>query len=113
MNRLLLCALLLMATACADNSSTPPTQVPVPMVCCSGTLIWEQNTESDLAGYRVYRSESPTISNPPTSAPIATPTTNEFVDTTGIEGTTYYYVVTAVDLSANESGISNEVSRQY
>jgi fibronectin type 3 domain-containing protein len=106
--------MLFVLSACADNSSAPPVPAPVPMVCCSGTLTWEPNTETDLAGYHVYRFTTQAIPTPlPT--PIATVTTPVFIDITGIEGTTYYYVVTAFDNATpeNESGVSNEVSKQY
>jgi len=111
MKRLLLCVLLLFVTACSDHSSSAPT--PTPMVCCSGTLTWEPNTEADLVGYRVYRSLTPNIPNPPLGAPLATVTSPTFTDTTGVEGTTYYYVVTAFDIATNESDISNEVNKLY
>jgi len=123
MRRLLFCVVLFLVSACGgDNSSAPPIPAPVPMVCCSGTLTWQPNIETDLAGYHVYRSTDANIPNPPGMEFIGEilcgPNDSScatFVDTTGIEGTTYYYVVTAFDNAApaNESDVSNEVSKQY
>ncbi len=71
-------------------------------------LKWRQNTEADFLRYRIYRGTSP---NPITKVD----STNGIADTTKtfaglINGTTYYYRMTAVDLTLNESGYSNEVS---
>jgi hypothetical protein len=77
----------------------------------SVTLTWNQNSESDLAGYKVYRSTTPGVYG----APIATLQGNVATyQATGLQaGTTYYFVVTAYDSSGNESGFSNEVSRSF
>ncbi len=68
-------------------------------------LDWADNTDSDLAGYNVYRSETSGGSY----SQIATDVINsDYADTGLIDGTTYYYVITAVDSSGNESGNSAE-----
>jgi len=75
----------------------------------SVTLTWNANTESDLAGYRVYRATS----SGTYGAPIATiqGNTASYV-ATGLQfGTTYFFVVTAFDIAGNESAYSNEVSK--
>ncbi len=74
------------------------------------SLNWTENTEGDLAGYNVYRSTSPSV---PLTGPVnggTLVTGNAFSDTGLTNGQIYYYVVTAVDASTNESGASNEVS---
>jgi fibronectin type 3 domain-containing protein len=78
------------------------------------TLTWRPNTETNLAGYNIYRG---TVTGLPlldysTYQKIGTVITTTFVDTTGIPGTKYFYVVTAFDTASppNESGKSNEVS---
>jgi hypothetical protein len=70
-------------------------------------LNWDDNTESDLAGYNVYRS---TTAGGPYTKIAALPTTSDYTDSGLVNGTTYYYVVTSVDQAANESGFSNEAS---
>jgi fibronectin type 3 domain-containing protein len=72
-------------------------------------LTWNANTESDLAGYKVYRATAPGAYG----APIATLQGNVtgYVATGLQVGTTYYFVVTAYDNAGNESAYSNEVSK--
>jgi fibronectin type 3 domain-containing protein len=73
------------------------------------SLIWDANTEADLAGYLVYRSEVPqTAYRRVTPQPLRATT---YADRTVARGTTYYYVITAVDTAAtpNESLFSDEL----
>ena len=69
-------------------------------------LAWDQNTESDLAGYKVYYgTTSGTYGTPIDAGNVTTYTM------TGLTlGQTYFVTVTAYDTSPNESGYSNEVS---
>jgi hypothetical protein len=73
------------------------------------SLIWDPNTEPDLAGYLVYRSEVPhTAYQRLTPQPLRGTT---YADRTVARGATYYYVITAVDTPAtpNESLFSDEL----
>ncbi len=70
------------------------------------TLQWDANTESDLAGYRIYAS---TQSGVYTTAIADIPTGTETVTVEVPEGVTYF-VATAYDTAGNESEYSNEVS---
>ena len=69
-------------------------------------LAWDANTESDLAGYKIYYGTS--------SGQYGTPKDAGNVTTyalTGLTaGTTYFIAATAYDTSGNESTKSNEVS---
>jgi hypothetical protein len=75
----------------------------------SVTLTWNANTESDLAGYKVYRATA----SGAYGAPIAAiPGDTASYTATGLDfGTTYFFVVTAYDKAGNESAYSNEVSK--
>ncbi|HKL20975.1 MAG TPA: hypothetical protein VJ904_04170, partial [Tichowtungia sp.] len=66
------------------------------------TLSWTDNGETDIAGYNVFRSET----SGSYGAALTNTTGQTYVDTNVVNGTTYYYKVTAVDdsLSENESG---------
>lgn len=72
-------------------------------------LKWTANTETDLAKYRVYRNTTPGVI-PGSGTFLANTTVNAYSDTGLTTKTTYYYVVTAVDTSDNESPLSNEAS---
>lgn len=70
-------------------------------------LEWDPNSESDLAGYNLYRStQSGSGYVRLNGSLIPTPT---YTDNTIQPGQTYYYVCTAVNSSDLESGFSNEV----
>ena len=75
----------------------------------SATLTWNANTESDLAGYKVYRATS----SGTYGAPIATLQGNvtSYVATGLQSGTTYFFVITAYDNAGNESPHSAEVGK--
>ena len=69
-------------------------------------LTWNENNERDLAGYQVYRStkggkESARLTDKPVNR-------TTFSDETVKSGVLYYYAVTAVDTSGNESTPSKE-----
>ncbi|MCP4614576.1 MAG: hypothetical protein GY845_38335 [Planctomycetes bacterium] len=70
-------------------------------------LTWNPNTESDLTGYNVYRSE--TAGGPYTKLTSPPITAAQYQDTGLTDLTTYYYVVTAMDTDVNESAYSDEV----
>jgi fibronectin type 3 domain-containing protein len=74
----------------------------------SGTIVldlsWAINVETDLAGYRVYRSESENA-----RGQLLTPDllpTPSFRDAAAQAGHRYWYTVTAVDHAGNESPAS-------
>lgn len=88
---------------------TPPVR-PLGLTVVPGVgrifLTWNENKERDLAGYRVYRSvRSGRNYVRLTDKPINRTT---FSDVTVKPGVVYYYTVTAVDQSGNESPMSKE-----
>ncbi|HJL51102.1 MAG TPA: fibronectin type III domain-containing protein, partial [Arenicellales bacterium] len=69
-------------------------------------LSWTANSESDLAKYNVYYSTD----NSTYTEFSDEPTTNSYTTSGGTIGTLYYYKVSAVDISGNESSKSDAVS---
>ncbi len=63
------------------------------------TVYWRANQDNDIDFYKVYRNNAPTGTF---SLVGSTPSTS-FVDNTVVNGNTYYYAVSAVDLSGQES----------
>ena len=91
----------------AGDSAAPA--APTGLVAITGTgqvvsLDWNDNTEPDLGEYRVSRS---TVSAVAGFAKIAEVAASRFVDVDVAFGTQYFYRVTAVDRSENESAPSN------
>ena len=89
-----------------------------PALAGSATLSWTANSESDLAGYRVYYGTSPRTGTDPkvctmcgytTKVDVGNVTTYTVANLTN--NTTYYFSVTAYDNSGNESAFSLEVSK--
>jgi hypothetical protein len=70
-------------------------------------LIWTPATESDLAGYNVYRHEEGVEPVRINSQPVNTPA---YRDSGVSAGKTYFYSVSAVDLRGNESARSEEAN---
>jgi fibronectin type 3 domain-containing protein len=70
-------------------------------------LTWNAST-STVSGYNVYRSTVSGSSYTKINSSLVT--TLSYTDSTVQNGTTYFYVTTAVDSSGFESADSNEVS---
>ena len=100
------------ADAVRGADTTPPAK-PIGLTS-TGTpdgvfLDFDDNAEPDLAGYNVYRSTSATG----TFAKLNGGTlraTSDFTDTAAAAGTAYFYRVTAVDQTGNESAVSSTVT---
>jgi len=95
---------------CGGATDTIPPTMPTGLIATAGdggvNLDWADNTEGDLAGYTVYRATTP--SGPYSTASAGLVGFSQFSDNGLTNGTTYYYVVTASDLSGNESAVSAE-----
>jgi fibronectin type 3 domain-containing protein len=77
-----------------------PTGLQPPVVTETGAFIrWDMNTETDIASYRVYRSDNPNAGF--TRVDMELITGISFPDPNYRPG--FYYRVTAVDESGNES----------
>lgn len=84
----------------------------------TATLNWNANTESDLAGYKIYYGTSSRTGTDPktcgncgysTSVNVGNVLTYTFSNLT--DGATYYFSTSAYDASNNESSFSSEVSK--
>ena len=93
---------------CATLADTFPPAAPKGLsgVASEGaiSLIWEPNSEKDLAGYLVLRGAAPGDPlEPITPAPIQATIFNDKV----AAGVRYVYAIAAVDTAGNRSGMSN------
>lgn len=96
-------------TSASSSTTPPPVQSPPPAKSpTSLRLDWNANTETDLAGYRIYRSTTSGVYGAPVATAPASATS--FVDAGVKPGVTYFFTITAVDKAGNESVRSNQVS---
>jgi len=99
------------AIALVTPPDTTPPAAPTALAATAadGTIAldWADNSDPDFESYTVYRSIT-SGSNYVAVDSGLTSSTN--ADDTVINGTTYYYVVSATDSNANESAYSSEVS---
>ena len=101
-------------TVTASGSTNSPRSIPVSLslsatVAGTAGLAWTANSETDLAGYKIYKATS----SGAYGAPVATlPKTTTNYTVTGLQtGTTYFFAITAYDNTGNESPPSGEVSK--
>lgn len=71
------------------------------------TLQWDANTESDLAGYNLYRAFQPCTAQGPLNKIGTVGKVTSTTDTVTVDGA-YCYELTAFDTSNNESPRSNK-----
>lgn len=78
----------------------------------TATLDWDDNTDLDLAGYRVYRSDTAGTADLVQIAELGP--VSEYVDTSvHPNDNTHYYAVTAFDTADEESGYSDPVEAYF
>ncbi len=91
-----------------DVDYNPPT-IPKGVVVENGDnrvdIYWDNNHESDLAGYNIYYS----FSYDGEYTLIGSTSYNSFIDWDAQNGDLYYYAVTAYDYNGNESELSLDV----
>lgn len=90
------------------KSLAPPTRLTATAGDELIMLDWDDNSESDLAGYNVYRSM--TSGGDFNKLNDLLLSSSNYEDVNVPPETICYYVVTAVDINETESGYSNEVS---
>jgi endonuclease/exonuclease/phosphatase family metal-dependent hydrolase len=95
-----------------DGGDTTPPAPPTGLTATPGdgqvALDWADNAEPDLSGYNVYRAL--TSGGPYAQVNTVRVAPSAHTDTGLTNGTPYFYVVTAVDTSSNESAQSSEAS---
>lgn len=95
-----------------SGGDTTPPNMPTGLGASSNSttidLAWTVNSESDIAGYNIYRSTTTGSGYVKVNASLVN--TGIYEDKGLSESTTYFYVVTAVDTSGNESSYSTEVN---
>ena len=98
-----------LAATGATTKTVPVTLTLTASSASSATLLWSANADTDLAGYKVYRSTA----SGTYGAAVATlgQTVTSYVSSGLQTGTTYFFVITAYDSAGNESPFSNEVSK--
>lgn len=102
------------SSAVTINDITPPA-VPTGVIVTSlgtGTglrISWNANSDTDIAGYNVYRDSTPSGSFNTLVANVPIPTTS--YNNTGLtQFTNYYYKVTAYDVSGNNTAKSSSAA---
>ncbi len=103
--------MLLLKVPAATGDTTPPappTGLAATLSVIDTHVDWDDNTESDLAGYNVYRSETSGAGYLKLNGTLLIE--SEYADNSTADGQTYYYVIKAVDTSWNESGASGELA---
>ncbi|BDS07185.1 hypothetical protein NT6N_22250 [Oceaniferula spumae] len=83
-----------------------PTNLAVTPGNSRNSLIWDANTQVGVLNFRVKRSLTPGGGY----TQIGTSTSNNYIDNTAANETTYYYIVTKVNTANEESGNSNIAS---
>ena len=79
-----------------------------PAIAANAVLSWDPNTETDLAGYKVYYGTA----SGSYGAPIDVGNQTSYA-VAGLNGPTYYFAVTAYNTSGTESAYSTEVSKSF
>jgi fibronectin type 3 domain-containing protein len=80
--------------------------IPFPVMATGIRVSWNANTDTDLAGYNVYYGTS----SGKYSVCINVGNVTSYKIDNLAQGTTYYFIVTALDNAGNESADSEEVS---
>ena len=113
----------------SGNESSPSTVVPITTLTPPDTtspavptglsasggeyqasLSWNSNSESDFNHYNLYQLTRATDGSVSSSYRVSNITSNSYLDEEVSNGTTYYYQLTAVDNSGNESAKTVEIS---
>jgi len=100
----LVCVALVVANAAVPSA---PTGLHATPLFRSAVLHWDMHADTTVTGYRVYRSNTSGSGYSNRGWNPSSRTATEYADAEMTNGTTYYYVITAVN-GDGESGYSNE-----
>jgi Fibronectin type III domain len=94
------------------GSSTAPKNIPVSLTVTANTatsaiLTWNANTETDLAGYKIYTGTQSGVYGTPVT--VGKVTSHVLANLNN--GTTYFFTITAYDSAGNESMRAPEQSK--
>jgi GH35 family endo-1,4-beta-xylanase len=107
-NRQVIVGFVAQAGTPVDNAPAAPTGLIATAGNKSIILTWNSNGEPDMNGYNVYRSTTPGGGYAKLNGSLLT--SPNYTDNGLTNGTPYYYVVTAVDLTGHESTNSGEAT---
>ncbi len=96
-----------MMTVSSGKMPAPPTNLTANGVRRHVNLTWTQSVSANIVQNKVYRS---TTNGGPYSLIATLAATTSYQDRAVVSGKTYYYVVTAVNSSAVQSGYSNQAA---
>ncbi len=85
----------------------PPTGLKAKAMGGGISLDWDTNQEADVIGYTIYRATASGAFGEPLASGVKN---SNYFDESAVPGTTYYYVVRAMDDDPSVSGPSAEVS---
>lgn len=83
----------------------------------TATLTWNANTESDLAGYKIYYGATPRTGDCPKEGlggyakKVDVASSTQYIFKNLKKGETYYFSITSYDKAGNESCFSGELSK--
>ena len=97
------------------GADTTAPQTPTGLVAVAGdgevTISWNANSETDLAGYNVYKSQTSGSGYNQITTPTQTSSSHTGLrDSSVTNGTQYFYKISAEDTTGNVSDYSSEVS---
>jgi hypothetical protein len=107
-NRQVIIGFVIQAIEEPDNPPAAPNNLAATAGNYLVSLDWDDNSETDLAGYNVYRSENSGSNYGKINVSLVAD--SNYVDNDANNWTDYYYVVTAVDANSHESVYSNEAT---
>lgn len=89
-----------------NDAPQPPSGLRAEATLAGIKLTWTHSPDPDVKYYRIFRSET----SGEGYVEIAQTAANVYIDRDIVGGTTYYYVISAVDTSGNESEYSREIA---